>query len=159
MSREEAIAARDYNRVWKDCGPTLWRGIYAFTGGRGDLTDDVVAEAFARAMQHDDQIRDPLPWLFRTAFRLAAAELRRDRQTAPLVNDAQYQDALERIELLEALRRMPVGQRAALFLHYYADLPVKEVARLQGTTIAAAKVRLMRGRRRLQQLLQVEEDT
>jgi RNA polymerase sigma-70 factor (ECF subfamily) len=158
MSREEAIGARDYDRLWKDCGPTLWRGIYAFTGGRRDLTDDVVAEAFARAMQHDHRIRDPLPWLFRTAFRLAAAELRRDGQIAPPV-DAKHQDALERIELLEALRRMPVGQRAALFLHYYADLSVKEVAQIQGTTIAAAKVRLMRGRRRLKQLLRVEDET
>jgi RNA polymerase sigma factor (sigma-70 family) len=109
-------------------------------------------------MQHDHTIQDPLPWLFRTAFRLAAAELRRDGRTAPLVNDAQHRDAFERIELLEALQRMPVGQRAALFLHYYADLPVKEVARLQGTTISAAKVRLMRGRRRLQQLLRVEDE-
>src|SRR5215218_9771375 len=92
MSREEAIAARHYDRLWTDCGSTLWRGIYAFTGGRRDMTDDVVAEAFARAMQHDHRIRDPLPWLFRTAFRLAAAELRRDGQTAPLVN-AQHQDA------------------------------------------------------------------
>lgn len=109
-------------------------------------------------MQHDHRIRDPLPWLFRTAFRLAAAELKRDGRGAPLV-DAEHRDADERIELLEALRRVPEGQRAALFLHYFADLPVREVARLQGTTTAAAKVRLMRGRRRLQELLRGEDET
>jgi RNA polymerase sigma-70 factor (ECF subfamily) len=108
-------------------------------------------------MQHDQRIRDPLPWLFRTAFRLAAAELRRDGQVAPFV-DAQHRDALERVELLEALRRVPAGQRGALFLHYYADLPVREVARLQGTTTAAAKVRLMRGRQRLRELLRGEDE-
>jgi RNA polymerase sigma-70 factor (ECF subfamily) len=150
--RRRAIAGRDYDQLWEESGPILWRGVYAFTGGRRDVSDDVVAEAFARAMQHDHQIRDPLPWLFRTAFRLAAAELKRDGRAAPLV-DAEHRDADERIELLDALRRVPARQRAALFLHYYADLPLKEVARLQGTTTAAAEVRLMRGRRRLQELL------
>lgn len=109
-------------------------------------------------MQHDQGIRDPVPWLFRTAFRLAAAELKRDGRAATFV-DAGHQDAGEGIELLDALRKVPEGQRAALFLHYYADLPVREVARLQGTTTAAVKVRLMRGRRRLQELLGEEGET
>lgn len=118
----------------------------------------MVAEAFARAIQHDHGIRDPVPWLFRTAFRLAAAELKRDGRAAPFV-EAEHRDAAEGIELLDALRKVPEGQRAALFLHYYADLPVREVARLQGTTTAAVKVRLMRGRRRLQELLGEEAET
>jgi hypothetical protein len=69
----------------------------------------VVAEAFARAMQHDHRIRDPLPWLFRTAFRLAATELKRDGRIGPLV-DAEHRDAEERVELS---RRSAKCQRAA----------------------------------------------
>jgi hypothetical protein len=38
-----------------------------------------MAEAFAPAIEHADSIRDPLPWIYRTAFRLSAAELRRER--------------------------------------------------------------------------------
>jgi hypothetical protein len=83
-----------------------------------------------RAMQHDEGIRAPVPWLFRTAFRVAAAEMRRDRHLAP-VADQTERDHTPTIDLLDALRGLPPGQRATLFLHYYADLPVREVARLQ----------------------------
>ena len=38
-------------RVYRDCGMQLWRGIYAFSGGRADIADDAVAEAFARALE------------------------------------------------------------------------------------------------------------
>ncbi|HZB02599.1 MAG TPA: sigma-70 region 4 domain-containing protein, partial [Actinomycetota bacterium] len=58
--------------------------------------------------------------------------------------------------LLGALRRLRTlspGQRAAVFLRYQADLPVAEVARLMGTSSAVVRVHLMRGRRRLAELL------
>jgi DNA-directed RNA polymerase specialized sigma24 family protein len=45
------------------------------------------------------------------------------------------------------------GQRAAVYLHYQADLPVREIAGLMGTSAATVKVQLSRGRRRLAQIL------
>lgn len=57
-------------------------------------------------------------------------------------------------QLTEALARLPEGQRAAIVLHYYADLPVREVAEVMGSTNAAVKVSLMRARRRLRTLLE-----
>jgi DNA-directed RNA polymerase specialized sigma24 family protein len=42
-------------------------------------------------------------------------------------------------------------------LHHEADLPVGEVARVMGTSVAAVKVHLFRGRRRLRELLGSEE--
>ena len=56
-------------------------------------------------------------------------------------------------ELFDALRVLSPGQRAAVFLRYQADLPIAEVARLMGTSSAVVRVHLMRGRRRLAQLL------
>jgi RNA polymerase sigma factor (sigma-70 family) len=149
-------AVRDYDELWRESGPTLWRAVYAFTGGRRDLTDDAVTEAFARAMQHDESIRAPVPWLFRTAFRVAAAELKRGSLAPALTDDRLGREDEQPVEFLDALRAIPPGQRAVLFLHYYADLSVKEVARLQGTTTAAVKVRLVRGRRKLRELLTEE---
>jgi RNA polymerase sigma-70 factor (ECF subfamily) len=126
--------------------------VYAFTGGRRDVTDDAVTEAFARAIRYDATIRDPVPWLYRTAFRLAARELRRERGVPPPIEVRET--ALDsNIELLDVLNRLPPSQRATLFLHYFADLPVSEIARRQGVTAAAVKVRLMRGRRALRDLL------
>jgi RNA polymerase sigma factor (sigma-70 family) len=59
--------------------------------------------------------------------------------------------------LVPALRQLSPAQRAAIVLHYEADLPVREVARRMGTSAGAVKVHLLRGRRRLRELLGDEE--
>jgi RNA polymerase sigma-70 factor (ECF subfamily) len=56
-------------------------------------------------------------------------------------------------DLVVALRRLSPDQRVAVFLHYYADLPVSEVARLSGSPSATVKVRLHRARRSLRAML------
>ena len=56
-------------------------------------------------------------------------------------------------DLLAAIRRLPEGQRAAVILFYYADLPVREIADRLGTNSLAVRANLSRGRRRLRQLL------
>lgn len=127
-------------------GPQLWRAILVYAGGRREVADDAVGEAFARAIESDGVIRRPFRWLYRTAFRIAAAELRREE--APLSPvEARFDDPATD-DLMRALRRLSPSQRAAVFLHYQADLPVQEVARLMGTSSAAVKVHLHRGRTR-----------
>lgn len=91
------------------------------------------------------------------AFRLAARELRR-APTVPETPDPGVPDDHGLVEVLEALRRLSPGQRAAVFLHYRADLPVAEVARMMGTSSAVVRVQLMRGRRRLRELLGDDRD-
>jgi len=44
-----------------------------------------------------------------------------------------------------------------VYLHYQADLPVREVAQAMGTSVAAVKVHLHRGRTRLRTMLGTEE--
>ncbi len=154
-NRAQPGSATNYEQVFRDTGPGLWRTIYAFAAGRRVVADDAVAEAFARALERADQIRDPVPWLYRTAFRLATEELREERrvpepeQTPP--------SAVGLGALVPALQQLSPAQRAAVVLHYEADLPLREVARRMGTSVAAVKVHLFRGRRRLRELLGAEE--
>ncbi|MDP9317972.1 MAG: sigma-70 family RNA polymerase sigma factor [Actinomycetota bacterium] len=149
-------AERDYVALYRTTGLVLWRAIYAYSGGRRDVADDAVAEAFARAIQHDGAIRRPESWLYRTAFRIAAAELRRTRHLVQL-QDRAHDEPVDVTELLDALRSLSPNQRAAVFLFYQVDLPIREVARLMGTSAAAVKVHLHRGRGRLRELLGTEE--
>jgi RNA polymerase sigma-70 factor, ECF subfamily len=152
--------AHDYDAIWRESGATLWRSVYAYAGGQREVADDAVAEAFARAMTRDAEVRDPLAYLYRIAFRVASAELaRRKREEADVPEQAiadPSQNGLS--DLFGALRHLPPAQRAAVYLHYRADLPVKEVAHLTGMSSAAVKVHLMRGRRRLRELLGAEDD-
>ena len=139
----------------------LWRAVYAYAGGRRDVADDAVAEAFARAMARADHVRDPLAYLFRVAFRVAGAELARRSKEVRDVPEVSLPDPTQNglPDLLGALRRLTPAQRAAVYLHYQADLPVRDVAHVMGSTSAAVKVHLMRGRRRLAELLGTKDES
>jgi RNA polymerase sigma-70 factor (ECF subfamily) len=148
-------ARPDYAHLYREIGPELWRAILAYSGGRRDVADDAVGEAFVRAMESSTRIRSPYPWLYRTAFRIAAAELRRDVRDVP--EDAPYADDPATGDLMRAMRQLSPKARAAIYLHYQADLSIREVARLTGSSVAAVKVQLYRGRNRLRELLGAEE--
>jgi RNA polymerase sigma-70 factor, ECF subfamily len=148
----------DYERLFRDARAGLWRTLYGFTGGRADLAEEAMAEAFARAIEYADSIRDPLPWIYRTAFRVAAAELRRERAQMPTQTAGDSQASSDLGGLMDALRELSPNQRAAVILHYEADLPTEEVARRMGMSPATVRVHLHRGRKRLRKLLGREED-
>ena len=147
----------DHAELFRTAAPRLWCAIYAYSGGSRTIADDVVAEAFARLIQHDRSIRAPEAWLYRIAFRLAAAELRARKRDGPLVEDAAPVDQ-SRLEIVLAMRALSPGQRAAVYFHYQADLPVREIARITGTSAATVKVQLHRGRARLRNLLSDDEE-
>jgi RNA polymerase sigma-70 factor, ECF subfamily len=125
--------------------------------GRREIADEATAEAFARLFDYRVGVRDPVAWVHRTAFRLAAAEARREAATSQDVPDIPTAgSSVVSPVVADALRRVSPEQRVALFLHYFADLPVKEVARLCGVSPLAIKLRLHRGRRSLRGLLDAE---
>jgi RNA polymerase sigma-70 factor, ECF subfamily len=152
---------RDFDALYRALAPKLWRAIYVYTAGQRDITDDVVAEAFARAIERTDTVLDAEPWLYRTAFRLASAELRR-RPKGVSAFDGTGEPAESGLrDLVDALRRLSPSQRAAIVLFYEADLPVSEVARRMGSTNGAVRVHLHVGRKRLRAILgsrEVDDD-
>ena len=148
--------SHDFDRLFREDAPGVWRTIYAFTGGRRDVAEEAVAEAFARALQHAAGIRDPIAWIYRTAFRIAREELKRDARNG-LEVETGAEDPTGTGELLRALRRLSPNQRAAIVLRYEADLPVAEVARRMGVAASTVRVHLYRGRARLREILGAEE--
>ncbi len=113
-----------------------------------------MAEAFAQALRRGAEIRDPGRWVWRAAFRIAAGAAKERRRFDPPGRDEAFDVADPATsDLVAALRRLSPKQRAAVVLHHYAGYPVKEVAEIVGSTSAAVKVHLMRGRNRLRELL------
>lgn len=132
----------------------------------GDLAEaeDVVQEAFVRAVslgRRFDRLDNPEAWLrtvavneARTRHRRRALGERLGRRSAtlgPARHPAELSD--DRVELVAALRSLPVAQREALALHYLADLPVHEVAQTLDVPIGTVKARLSRGRAALARAL------
>ncbi|MGH2640336.1 MAG: RNA polymerase sigma factor [Actinomycetota bacterium] len=149
-----------FEQLYRDSGPALWRAVYGFAGGRRQVAEDAVAEAFARAIEHADEIRSPLPWLYRTAFRLAVRELQRERRLPPELPDvAPGIDPGEVHDVLVALAELSTNQRAAILLHDEEGFTGPEIGRLLGMSAATVRVHLFRGRRRLRALLGTEEES
>jgi RNA polymerase sigma-70 factor, ECF subfamily len=138
-------------RVYRAHGTQLWRGIYAFSGGRADIADDAVAEAFARALEDAGHIRFPLPWLYRVAFRHAAKRLRDERrqEAMPVEPEAHRADDFPPNTSLGALTLLTPQQRAVVFLFYYADFSIADIARATGSSRVAVRVQLHRAREAL----------
>jgi RNA polymerase sigma-70 factor, ECF subfamily len=148
----------ELERLYREAAPKLWRAIYAFTGGRRHLTEDAVAESFARAFEHAEEIRTPLPWIYRTAFRIATRELQREKRRPPFgPDDVPGVDPLDVHDVLLALRSLTPNQRSAVLLHDLEGFTGPEISRLLGMTAATVRVHLFRGRRRLRDLLGTEE--
>ncbi len=122
------------------------------------MAEDALAEAFARTIERGRGVRDPLPYIYRTAFRLASAELQRDRRRGPMPFDVATTEVPDLLDLLRALATLPAKQRAAVILHDEEGYPASEVARLIGVSPATVRVHLHRGRRRLRELLEIQED-
>jgi RNA polymerase sigma-70 factor (ECF subfamily) len=152
-----AGTAHDLDAVYREHAAGVYRTLYAFTAGRASIAEEATAEAFARAVAHASRIRDPIAWIYRTAFRVAVAEMKRERR-APVGVPAEAPPPPEGLgRLVDALRRLSPNQRAAVVLRYEADLPVDEVARRMGINAATVRVHLHRGRARLRELLGDEE--
>jgi RNA polymerase sigma-70 factor (ECF subfamily) len=156
-SRSSRRDATDFDELFRELAPALYRALYAYTGRNRAIAEEATAEAFARALTYQAGIRDPRAWLYRTAFRIATMELRDLR-----IHDAeQLDEAIDPPEVIDvgaALRELTPNQRAAVVLRYVADLPTREIASALGINAATVRVHLFRARARLRTLLADEED-
>jgi RNA polymerase sigma-70 factor (ECF subfamily) len=156
LAEERTTEAHDFDALFREAGSGVFRTLFAYTGGRRDIAEEAMAEAFARALARSGTIRDPVAWIYRTAFRLANDELRAERRRGPAPSDAEAPPP-ELSGLIDALRRLSPNQRAAIVLRHVLDLDVSEVARRMGTAAPTVRVHIHRGRKRLRELLGAEE--
>jgi RNA polymerase sigma-70 factor, ECF subfamily len=144
---------RELERLYREHGARLFRALVAYTGDR-EVAGDAVAEAFAQALGRGGELRSPLAWVWRAAFRIAAGDLKeRGRRTA-LAREPTYEMAEAPQELVAALARLSPNQRAALILRFYAGYRTREVAEILGSSAATVRVHISQGRRRLRRILE-----
>lgn len=138
----------------------VFRATWAFCGDRA-VAEDATQEAFARALERWPRLREQpwvTGWVTSTALN-AARRLQRHRrwlhgaEVAP-VKAAMGVDAAGAVELWQVVRALPRRQREAVTLHYLADLPVAEVARLMGCREGTVKAHLAHARKALRAQLE-----
>ena len=155
MASTDVTEASDLGTLYRAEGPRIWRALLAFTGDRV-IAEDALSEAFAQALARGDALRDPLRWIWRVSFRLAAGELKRRGHDRVLDGEPAYEPPESIAHVIAALASLSPNQRLAVVLHDYADRSVEEVAGTIGCSRATVHVHLSQGRKRLRSLL--EED-
>ena len=133
--------------------------------GDAALADDLAQEALVRAYVSSDRfVGNFKAWLFRIAYNCFIDNLRRvpapsasmDSPEVLYVADGTASDASFRHEeLRRALTRIPEKERTAIVLHYFEDLPVKEIATIMQIPSGTVKYHLSVGRDHLRQYIRL----
>lgn len=131
--------------------------------GASEAVDDVCQEVFLSAWQAIGSLRRAegfRAWLYRIAINKVRSFLRSRRRDAasslpeelPVENSGE--DAGDREELLRAaLARLSPEYRDPLVIHYLQGRSCAETAKILGLRPVTARIRLLRGRRQLQEIL------
>jgi len=138
------------------------RRLAAVAGALGEDPDDLVQEAFARALAQRPlhEFDDLEPYLCRTIFNLASNERRtrgRGRDAFVKVGRRDGDDAGEPSDLA-ILERLSVPSRTVVYLVDVEGFTFAEAAHLMGCSELAARSRASRARRQLRKLLEGMDD-
>ena len=133
-----------------------------------EAAEDAVQEAALKAWQSVRRLRSDTPSLrpwFLTIVANQCRSTRRNRwwRVSRFADLAQARSpqgttAEERLDLVQAMQRLPAEQRLALALRYYLDLPMDEVADVLGITLPATKSRVRRALKALAPALDARDE-
>jgi RNA polymerase sigma-70 factor, ECF subfamily len=153
--------------------------IFAYLGRMGldsAAAEDIAQETFLRVWRHAAKYNPALgslvTWILTIARNQALTRLslpgRRaetfiDAETLEIASDAPLAD--EQLVMLQrqrqlhaALACLGASDRSLLSLSYVDELDMETIARIEGCSMGAAKVRLFRARQRLRQVLEADDE-
>ena len=152
----------------------VWNHAYRLSASR-TLAEDVLAATFLAAWRRRAEVvfeaGSARPWLLavaanevRTQWRRASRQLRVARRVGPPPDVRDHADGVvaslegrRRVHaVLDAIQRLPAGQRDAVALCLVAEVSPAEAARVLGVTEATVRSRIHRARQKLRALLPEE---
>ena len=159
-----------FEDVVEELSEPLRRYLERLVGNRA-TADDLLQETLlkiARALPGFERRSSVKTWAFTIATRVATDHFRRPQNRAQMVavdetthiDDAETEQRLVIDEMSSCVREvidsLPEDYRTALVLHDLEGQTAAQVAEIVGCSIATAKIRIHRGRRRLKQALNEE---
>jgi RNA polymerase sigma-70 factor (ECF subfamily) len=147
--------------LYEKYGKLLFRISYAILCSREDA-EDAVQEVFYKYLVKQPIFRDAdheQAWFLRVASNQSKDILRRRkiRTTLTLEEIEEYEIAPEQATILQDLFSLPETYKMVMILHYLEDLSVQDIARSQGLSVSAVKMRLARGREMLKNITEGRE--
>jgi RNA polymerase sigma factor (sigma-70 family) len=114
--------------------------------------EDVMQEAFSRALESSVRIQNLDSWLFQVVHNLSVDRYRAASRVAGVAPVAHQLSSNERLTLWELVDQLPRTQRAVLYLRYRADLDFTSVAQILGMSEGGARAAASRALARLRQV-------
>lgn len=147
--RDPAAFAAIYRLHYQAIGRYLYRRV-GDTSTAEDLVSETFLVAFRDVARFESRGIPILHWLYRIATRAANRWARR-RRFLDLARVSELIAAVppDRAYLHQALRRLPTRFQEVLALHYFAELPIDDMARLLTVAPGTVKSRLARAREAL----------
>ncbi len=143
-------------------GDMIFRLAYSYLKNRADA-EDVMQETLLKRYVEQKSFDSPeheKNWLLRVAVNECRKLLRSPwrRRTEPLEDaEAPSFDSPAQSELFRQVMALPPKYRAAIYLYYYEDYPVRDIAAAMGANPSTVQTWLMRARGQLQVKLKEAE--
>lgn len=147
---------------------TVYRLAYSQTKNPHDA-DDVFQEVFYRYLKHRPEFESPeheKAWFIRVTLNLTKTHFKSfwKTKTEELTETADYDgwesefdgQAVDRIYLQTALKKLPKKYRAVLHLFYYEELQTRDIAKILKTSDVNTRMLLSRARKMLKEILERE---
>ena len=123
-----------------------------------DAASEVFRVAAARYAQGEELT---LPWLYQTLRNVVGHEYRRRERATALTNKAAamtFDETLaeasdDNVTIRLAMRSLPEAEKELLYMAYWEDLTGPEIAEILNCSPVAARIRLVRARRHLREVL------
>ena len=156
-----AYTSPSCEELYEKYGKLLFRISYAILCSREDA-EDAVQEVFYKYLVKQPIFRDAdheQAWFLRVASNQSKDMLRRRkiRTTLTLEEIEEYEIAPEQATILQDLFSLPETYKMVMILHYLEDFSVQDIARSQGLSVSAVKMRLSRGREMLKNITEGRE--
>ena len=139
---------------------SVYASLYRLCGGDGDLAADLTQETYRKAWRSIDRFRGGSKfstWLYRIAYNTFLNHVRRPRLIEPLTEEKADQlldpgksaqeetvQSAEAQRLRQAILQLPDDLRFAVTARFWAELPLAEIASLQGISVVGLRKRLKR---------------
>lgn len=165
-----------FAELYRQTSAELYRSVRAMVRDE-DLAWDILQDSYLRAFRGLDKLQTNeafLPWLRRIAVNVTATKMARrqplsfselaggdeeDREAEipDLRIDSQPELALDRKEsarlVREILSSLPEAQQMILGMHYYEDMPIREIAETLHVAPGTVKAQLYKGRKKIEALV------
>lgn len=132
--------------------------------GKDEDVADALQETILKAYKSIHSLREPQfvkTWMFRILMNECNSILSRRSQTvvyAEVPESASPSNEYDKVDLREAVERLEEKMRIVVILHYFEDLPLRQIASVLEISESAVKMRLARAREALLKVFTINQE-